>query len=150
MDEEPPEHARYAGHRQALARATDVEEGALIGEVLGDPDKVMAEAAVAGHLDDRAAALHLLPSYPAWAEKVAGLVEGRPFLALRLGEWTLFRAISLGAPWRAEELLAATDWLQRKVSESVTAPEALAVLAEHGRTRRIRNAAALQLSSRRR
>ncbi|MEV7548632.1 hypothetical protein AB0N89_03300 [Amycolatopsis sp. NPDC089917] len=146
MDDEPPEHARHAGYRLSLARVKDADEAALVAEVLGDPDTVMAESAVSGHLDDRAAALHLLPSYPAWADRIAGLVEGRLFLRRRLGEWTLLRAIVLGTPWRAEDLLVATDWLQRKVSEQSTSPEALAVLAEGGRTKRVRAAAARRLS----
>lgn len=142
VDVEPPEHARYADYRRALARVADADEAALVAEVLADPDRVMAEAAISGHLDDRAAALSPLSSYPDWAERMAGLVEGRAFLVRRLGEWALFRAIELNAPWAAEGLLAATDWLQRKVSECSTAPEALAVLAENGRTKRVRNAAA--------
>ncbi|AUI59427.1 hypothetical protein B1H26_19410 [Amycolatopsis sp. BJA-103] len=150
VDDEPPEHARYERHRLALAAVTEHDEAALVGAVLDDPDRVMAEAAIAGHIDARAAALHPLPSYPAWSETIAELIEDRPFLVRRLGEWTLFRAIALGDPWQAEDLTEATDWLQRKVSDSSASAEALAVLAERGRTKRVRNAAARKVSSRRR
>ncbi|WP_414938673.1 hypothetical protein [Amycolatopsis sp. cmx-11-51] len=115
MDVEPPQHARYTDYRRALARVADADEVVLVAEVLADPDRVMAEAAISGHLDDR--------------------------------------TITLNAPRATEDLLAATDWLQRKACECSTSPETLAVLAVlagNGRTKRVRNAASLKLSRRRR
>ncbi|MFC3455708.1 hypothetical protein [Amycolatopsis speibonae] len=45
VDDEPPEHVRYAAYRRGLAGVADAGEAALMLEVLGDPDRVMAEAA---------------------------------------------------------------------------------------------------------
>jgi hypothetical protein len=45
-------------------------------------------------------------------------------------------------------LIASSDWLQRKITVSLEAADALAVLAGHGRTKRIRNAAEANLRSR--
>ena len=39
-------------------------------------------------------------------------------------------------PWSADALIDASDWLQRKVAGSLTAPEELKILAEGGRTRK--------------
>jgi hypothetical protein len=63
-----------------------------------------------------------------------------PLVVQRVLEWSLYREITIGLPWTAETLVAASDWLQRKVSEDSSSPEALAVLATSGHTRRIRNA----------
>jgi hypothetical protein len=71
---------------------------------------------------------------------MTGTTSGYPFLEQRLREWTLFRAITLGLPWHPDALVESSDWLQRKTAAALNA-DALALLAEHGRTRRIRNAA---------
>ncbi|MFE3288948.1 hypothetical protein ACFXJJ_38395, partial [Streptomyces sp. NPDC059233] len=82
------------------------------------------------------------PRFPAWATMMATVVGDRAFLAGRLREWTLLRAIALDEPWTDEQLLSASDWFQRTATIlHVTSPAALSLLAEHGRTRRVRNAA---------
>ncbi|MFB9685404.1 hypothetical protein [Amycolatopsis plumensis] len=43
--------------------------------------------------------------------------------------------------WLEGELTSASDWLQRRACAEPAAPAALAVLAEQGRTRRVRAAA---------
>jgi hypothetical protein len=60
----------------------------------------MAEAAVAQHMDRRACGLHLGPAFEPWAEAMTRATAGHPFLVRRLQEWSLFRAIMLGQPWR--------------------------------------------------
>ncbi|MFJ4281960.1 hypothetical protein [Streptomyces massasporeus] len=136
----PAEHARYAAHLAELERVPDADEAGLVAGVLADPDPVMARAAVVRHLDRRAAQLYPEPVWEEWAEAMARVVTGHPFLALRLEEWSLFRAVALGLPWRPDDLLAASDRLQLKAADGTT-PEALRLLAESGRTKRIRNTA---------
>jgi hypothetical protein len=55
-----------------------------------------------------------------------------------------FRAVAQGGPWRADTLLASSDWLQLKVA-ATSHTEALRVLAERGRSRRIRHTARVNL-----
>nr|WP_202510752.1 hypothetical protein [Streptomyces sp. SID5643] len=130
-----------------LEQVGEADETALVGRVLGDPDRVMAEAAVVRHLDRRAAQLWPEPAWEEWAAAVTRVVTGRPFLVRRLEEWSLFRAIALRLPWRPEDLLASSDWLQLKAATGAGRPDALGVLdvldvlAEGGRTKRIRNTA---------
>ncbi|MFJ4081250.1 hypothetical protein ACIP2Z_20090 [Streptomyces iakyrus] len=143
---EPAEHARFAAYLVELEQVGEAEEMALVGRVLGDPDRVMAEAAVVRHLDRRAAQLWPEPAWEEWAAAVDRVVTRRPFLVRRLKEWSLFRAVSLQLPWSAEDLLASSDWLQLKAAagagpDALGVPDALDVLAEGGRTKRIRNAA---------
>ena len=123
-----------------LEQVADADEVDLVGAVLTDPDQVMAQSAVLRHLDRRAADLHLVPAFEPWAECMSQATTRHPFLARRLREWTLFRAIALRQHWRPDALLASSDWLQRKASAASNA-DALELLAERGRTKRIRHTA---------
>ncbi|AZM92715.1 hypothetical protein [Streptomyces sp. W1SF4] len=142
-DEEPPEHRRHAGYLRALDSVSEAEEAALVATVLRDEDAVMAESAVNHHLERRAAQQLTGPRFPAWAAMMATVIGDRAFLTRRLREWTLLRSLVLDEPWTDEEVLTASDWFQRTAAaaELVTSPAALSLLAEHGRTRRVRNAA---------
>jgi hypothetical protein len=88
-------------------------------------------------MDRRAADLHSRPGYEAWAQAMAQALIDRPFLARRLQEWSLFRAITLKLSWQSDDLLASSNWLQLKTATG-TNTEALEILAEAGRTKRIR------------
>ncbi|MFD7412474.1 hypothetical protein ACFVZ3_40695 [Kitasatospora purpeofusca] len=142
-DDEPPEHRRYAQYLLALESVAEAEEAGLLAAVLRDEDRSMAEAAVNQHLERRAAEQLTGPGFPAWAALTAEVVGERAFLVRRLREWTLLRSLALDEPWSEEELLTASDWFQRTVvtTRLVTSPAALGLLAERGRTRRVRNAA---------
>ncbi|MFJ8012873.1 hypothetical protein [Streptomyces sp. NPDC096339] len=146
-DDEPPEHRRYAEYLHALEAVAEADEAGVVADVLRDEDPVMAESAVALHMERRATDLLTAPGFAAWAEAMAPLVAGRAFLVRRLHEWTLLRAVELGEPWAADALIGASDWFQRMASttELVTSPDALGLLAERGRTRRVRTAASSRL-----
>lgn len=118
--------------------------------VLRDQDTAMANSAVGRHLDRRAADLLTDGKFTAWAQTLTEVIADRDFLTLRLREWTLLRTIALGEPWTAEELTGATDWFQRMAAATQIAPspEALRLLTERGRTRRVRNAVSQQLKHR--
>ncbi|MET8413545.1 hypothetical protein ABZV34_36820 [Streptomyces sp. NPDC005195] len=147
FDEEPPEHLRYRRYLQDLENVPETDEATLVATVLHDPDVSMSEAAVNRYLECWAADLLTDPAFTAWAQTMAMAIGDRPFLARRLREWSLLRAIALDEPWTAEELTTASDWFQRTATVVlvVTSPEALSLLAERGRTRRVRNAASRRL-----
>ncbi|MGW6873490.1 hypothetical protein [Streptomyces xanthophaeus] len=146
-DEEPPEHLRFARYRQALDAVAEADEAGLLAAVLRDEDEVMAEGAVGLHLDRRAADLLTGPGFDPWARVVSEVIAERRFLTRRLREWTLLRTVALDGAWSADELTGASDWFQRMAATTqiVTSPEALGLLAERGRTRRVRNAAGRRL-----
>lgn len=80
---------------------------------------------------------------------MARTVTGYPLLARRLREWSLLRAIKLQLPWHPDDLLAASNWLQLKAAaESSSA--AVAILADGGRTNRIRHTATAGIEQQRR
>jgi hypothetical protein len=142
--QELDEHVRFAAYLDELRQVPEADEADLVSQILTDPDQVMAQSAVLRHLDRRAADLHLGPAYEGWAQAMAQTVIGHPFLTRRLREWSLFRAITLQLPWHPDDLLTSSNWLQLKTAaESST--QAIEILAEGGRTKRIRNTASTSL-----
>ncbi|CNG55563.1 Uncharacterised protein [Mycobacterium tuberculosis] len=143
IGQEPDEHHRYRRYLQALEEATETDETQLVTTVLRDQDTTMAEAAVNQHLQRRAAQLLTDPVFTTWAQALATAITDRPFLIRRLHEWTLLKTIALDEPWIDEQLITASDWLQRTAASSqiITSRRALSLLADQGRTRRVRNAA---------
>ncbi|MBT2488048.1 hypothetical protein J7E96_05775 [Streptomyces sp. ISL-96] len=148
--DEPAEHRRFARYLEALEAVAEADEAELVAAVLRDQDATMADSAVGRHLDRRAAELLTDPRFTAWAHTLGEVIGDRDFLTRRLREWSLLRTIALGKPWAAEELTSASDWLQRMAATTqiLTSPEAIRLLAEHGRTHRVRNAANRQLQHR--
>ncbi|MFE6866133.1 hypothetical protein ACFVFS_06220 [Kitasatospora sp. NPDC057692] len=144
---DPDEHVRFARYRRAFDEVAPAEAAALVARVLTDPDRGMANSAVCEYLGRRAAELLADPGYPAWCREMTGAVAADDFSARRLTEWTLLRAMTLDEPWDTESLLAASNWLQLHSAEESSAPAVLDVLAEGGRTRRIRNTAKSRLSA---
>lgn len=143
----PDEHVRFAAYLGKLGHVADANEVDLVGRVLTDPDLTMAQSAVLRHLDRRAAVLYAGPDYEGWARAMTQATIDHPFLTQRLREWSLFRAITLKLPWQPENLLTSSNWLQLKTAAG-TNTEAIEILAEAGRTRRIRNAARISLNHR--
>ncbi|MFC8765937.1 hypothetical protein ACFUAG_35235 [Streptomyces sp. NPDC057193] len=143
----PDEHVRFAAYLEKLGHVADASEASLVKRVLTDPDLTMAQSAVLRHLDRRAAGLHLGPAYEGWAQAMTQATIDHPFLAQRLREWSLFRTITLKLPWQSENLLASSNWLQLKTAAG-TNTEAIEILAEAGRTKRIRNTAGISLNHR--
>jgi hypothetical protein len=140
----PDEHVRFAAYLDKLQQISDADELGLVSFVLTDPHRTMAQSAVLRHLDRRAADLYLGPAYERWAREMDLVVKGSPLLTQRLREWSLFRAIMLKLPWHREDLLASSNWLQLKTATEASA-RAIEILAEIGRTKRIRHAARTSL-----
>ncbi|MFH8663043.1 hypothetical protein [Streptomyces afghaniensis] len=59
----------------------------------------------------------------------------------------LLRTIALDEPWTAEALTAASDWFPRTAATTqiITLSDAFTLLAEQGRTHRVRNAASRRM-----
>ncbi|MEU1180836.1 hypothetical protein ABZ464_24920 [Streptomyces sp. NPDC005820] len=143
----PDEHVRFAAYLDKLGHVADANELDLVSRVLTDPDQTMARSAVLRHLDRRAAGLYPGPAYEGWAQAMTRATIDRPFLAQRLREWSLFRAITLKLRRQPEDLLASSNWLQLKTAAGANTG-AIEILAEAGRTKRIRNTARTGLNHR--
>jgi hypothetical protein len=136
---EPAEHARFHGYVRALSQVSDADECDVVAAVLRDPDRAMADSAVLGHLDCCAAALDEGEAFADRSHRIAPVLDGHELSERRLREWSLLKEIDSGQPWSTADLVVASDWLQLRVAERAGSREALAVVAEHGRTSRIRN-----------
>jgi hypothetical protein len=143
LGQEPSEHRRFARYLHALEAVAETGEADLVAAVLRDPDAAMAESAVGRHMDRRASQLLTAPAFTGWASAMAEVIAERAFLTRRLGEWSLLRSIVLDEPWAVEKVTGASDWFQRlaTTTQIVSSLDALRLLADNGRTRRIRNAA---------
>ncbi|GAA2962758.1 hypothetical protein [Actinokineospora diospyrosa] len=124
-----------AGLRFAWYRAADPsDEAAFLAAVLRDPDPPTATAAAIARIDDRA---QRGPGFARWAARVRPAVAAAEPVAARLAEWCLLHDAFAGRPVAPGAVLAASDWAQRTLATTVDG-ELLALLAEHGRTRRVR------------
>ncbi|CRK59565.1 hypothetical protein [Alloactinosynnema sp. L-07] len=124
------EHLRFEWYRDARP----ADERAFLEHVLRDPDEAMAVAAVVSRIEEKARSA---ADYCAWAEAVAPAVARVDFVRERLAEWRLLRDVFAGLPVDPAAVLAASDWAQRKLA-AVAVGDLLVLLAEHGRTRRVR------------
>ena len=148
MSSEPAEHTRFHDYLRTLSQVSDADENTIIADVLTDPDHTMADAAILGHLDRRAATLDDGEAFNTWSQQLAGVLHGRVLPEQRLREWSLIKDIDSGRTRNTADLVEASDWLQRHLAEHTASQQALAVLADQGRTRRIRNSARARLERR--
>ncbi|WP_329345649.1 hypothetical protein [Streptomyces microflavus] len=116
--------------------------------ILRDSDTAMAQSVIVRHLDRRASQLLTDEEFVPWAREMAEINVEREFLVRRLREWTLLRSIAVGEPWGSEEVGSGSDWFQRKAVETLSSPAVLTLLAEAGRTRRVRGDASRRLRQR--
>jgi hypothetical protein len=144
--EVPEEHLRFARYLHELADVRPEDEAGLVEMVLRDADTTMAQSAVVRHLDRRAAELLTDSAFPDWCRALSSVIVDREFLVHRLREWMLLRSVAMGDSWRPAELVGASDWFQRTASQMVTSAAALRLLADSGRTRRVRAAASRRLA----
>jgi hypothetical protein len=134
-------HARFRELTAAVREGRPEDDAALLATLLAEPDRVMAESVLALLVDCRAEGLGSAAAFATWAEQVLDRVGHDGFIARRVQEWGLFKALQSGAPVDQEALAAATNWLQRKVVEEADSAAVLAVLGKVGRTKRVRNMA---------
>jgi hypothetical protein len=134
-------HVRFHGLSAAVRDGGPDGDPALIVALLAEPDRIMAESVLMGLVDSRAEGLGSAASLAVWAQPVVGMVGADGFVARRVQEWLLFKALQSGEPVDREALGAASNWLQRKVVEEADSAAVLAVLGETGRTKRVRNLA---------
>lgn len=140
-------HARFACYTSLLERISPGAENelALTAAILGDPDEAMGQAVLVGHLARRAWELSSSAAYRAWRLSVGEVIMQTSFLWNRASEWESFWCWCEGQPIAAFELRTMSDWLQRRLADHTDQMHVLALLAEHGRTKRVRHTAAARL-----
>ncbi|MEU3395133.1 hypothetical protein [Streptomyces filamentosus] len=127
-------HARWELYRTALA--VDAARPALLAAVAAEPDGALA-AGVVGEVLERVPRAER----GTWVGALAPAV--RAFCARRADELGILEDLRAGTgatgPGQVEGW---SDWLQLRIAAEVSDPPVLRALAEAGRTKRIRRAAA--------
>lgn len=143
------EHVRWALYRRVVAAVAAREhrdDKEIVATIVRDPVDLVAKSAVVELVDAVAAQTTDPAAFHAWATEfdpeLDHLSEGqRAFVRQRVRDWTLYLTIETGHEPTAAELDGATNWMQRLIADHSTSRPALALLAETGRTRKIRNIA---------
>lgn len=144
------EHVRWSAYRKVIAVAAAGQhrddDRALVATLLRDPVDLVAKSAVVELVDAIAMKTTDPATYRRWAAdlapELAGLADGHhEFVRRRVHDWSLYLAIQTGHTPTAAELNNVTNWMQRLLADSATSRATLALLAETGRTKKIRNVA---------
>ncbi len=147
------EHLRTAAYRRVVAAVVASgsrereRERVVVDVLLRDPHEWGAKTAVVALVDGVARRAGGLGGFRAWAEETrvaAGRFRGeghRAFVRRRIDDWVLWHAAREGRVPTAGELAEATDWMQRLLAGQSTSAPVLTLLAESGRTRKVRDVA---------
>jgi hypothetical protein len=117
-----------------------------VATIVRDPVDLVAKSAVVELVDAIAPKTTDPAAFRAWAAtfdpELDHLSAGqRAFVRQRVHDWTLYLAIETGHDPTTADLTGVTNWMQRHLAEHSTSRTALALLAETGRTKKIRNVA---------
>ncbi|AXK34052.1 hypothetical protein DVA86_16680 [Streptomyces armeniacus] len=144
------EHVRSSAYGRvvsvtASSRSRD-RDGAIVATILRDPIEVVSKAAVVD-LVDRIARKAIGPAeFRQWS---AGLLPetdrlhpgNSEFIRRRIHDWVFCLSVNDGHVPSPGELAEVTRWMQRLLAQESTSPPVLALLAESGVTRKVRNIA---------
>ncbi|WP_199547546.1 hypothetical protein [Streptomyces sp. N35] len=158
------EHAMTDGHVRSAAYQRVVlvtaashsreRDRAIVATILRDPDEMASKTAVVALVDRIAMKAPGPAEFRQWS---AGLLPEldrlrtqafREFIRRRIDDWHFRLSIEDGHLPTPGELAQVTDWMQRVLAERSTSPVVLALLAESGSTKKIRNIAKNRAGSR--
>ncbi|MFF0739221.1 hypothetical protein ACFYVL_02370 [Streptomyces sp. NPDC004111] len=152
------EHVRVAAYLRviavtAAARSRD-RDRATVAAIVRDPYESGARTAVVALVDSIALKSSGPEEFRRWTAELLPetdrlTVEGhRAFVRRRIEDWLLHLSVEEGRVPTRDELAEATHWMQRRLADKATSPAVLALLAESGTTRKIRNTAKNRAGSR--
>ncbi|MFI5801777.1 hypothetical protein [Streptomyces sp. NPDC051561] len=137
----------------AAARSRD-RDRAVVATIVRDPDASAAKTAVVALVDSIARKVTGPAEFRQWSAGLLPEIDRlqeeslREFIVRRVDDWLLQLSIEDGQVPTPAELAQATYWMQRRLAENSTSPAVLALLAESGSARKIRNIAKNRAASR--
>ncbi|WP_370935333.1 hypothetical protein [Amycolatopsis sp. cg13] len=144
------EHVRSAAYRRVISASGGADRRELAAVLVRDPEPLTAKTAVvelvdhlAGETADPAEFLRRAAEIVEEAGRLAP-AKDREFVRQRVRDWELWLETENGRVLDVADLESASDWMQRRLADFSASRQVLALLAEHGRTKRIRNTAASQ------
>ncbi|MFJ6512200.1 hypothetical protein ACIQMO_35240 [Streptomyces sp. NPDC091406] len=152
------EHVRSSAYRRVVSAAASSRsrerDHATVATILRDPIEVVSKSAVVDLVDRMAMEVTGLEAFRQWtAELLPELnqfkAEGnREFVRRRMHDWLFYLSVKEGHMPTSAELAKVTRWMQRTLAEGATPSAVLALLAESGSSRKIRNIARNRAGSR--
>ncbi|MGW8488148.1 hypothetical protein [Streptomyces sp. NPDC055886] len=152
------EHVRSSAYRRVVSAAASSRsrerDRATLATILRDPVEVVSKSAVVELVDRVAMEVDGREAFRQWtAELLPELdrfkAEGnREFVRCRMHDWLFYLSVKEGHMPTSAELAKATRWMQRTLAEGATPSAVLALLAESGSSRKIRNIARNRAGSR--
>ncbi|WP_331769582.1 hypothetical protein OG948_38185 (plasmid) [Embleya sp. NBC_00888] len=152
------EHVRSSAYRRvvlvtASSRSRD-RDRAIVATILRDPIEMVSKSAVVALVDRIATKVTGPAEFRQWSAELLPEIgrletEGyREFIRRRIHDGLSYLSIEDGHVPTPVELAKVTDWMQRVLAEGSTSPAVLALLAESGSSKKIRNIAKNRAGSR--
>jgi hypothetical protein len=152
------EHVRSSAYQRvvsvtAAAQSRDGDR-ATVATILRDPNEMTSRTAVVDLVDKLAMKATSAADFRQWSAEILPetdrfATEGnREFLSHRVRDWLFYLSIKDGRVPDPAELADVTDWMQRLLAEESTSLPVLAMLADSGSTKKIRNVAKNRARSR--
>ncbi|MFI6586805.1 hypothetical protein [Embleya sp. NPDC050493] len=153
------EHVRSAAYRRvvlvtASSRSRD-RDRAIVATILRDPMEMVSKSAVVDLVDRIATRATGPAEFRRWSAELLPEIDHlktedhREFIRRRIHDWLFYLSIEDGHVPTSVELAKVADRMQRLLAEKSTSPAVLALLAESGSSRKIRNIAKNRAGSRR-
>ncbi|MCX5200207.1 hypothetical protein OG897_01835 [Streptomyces sp. NBC_00237] len=151
-------HVRSCAYRRvvqvtAAARSRDGDR-AIVAAILRDPDEMASKTAVVDLVDRIARKATGAAEFRRWSAELLPETDRltgesyREFIRGRVHDWLFYLSVEDGQVPTASELADVTYWMQRLLAEGSRSLPVLALLAESGSERKIRNIAANRSRSR--
>jgi hypothetical protein len=145
------EHVRSTAYQRimAVAAASEGREGdrELVATIVRDPSEMTAKTAVVDLVDRIATKTADPAEFRRWSAEILpetdrfATAANREFVRRRVRDRLFWLSVEDGHVPAEAELAEVTPWMQRLLAEESTSPPVLALLAESGGTRKIRNIA---------
>jgi hypothetical protein len=154
------EHVRSSAYHKVIAVVAASQcrdnDRTVVATVLRDPVELVSKTVVVKLVDNVARKMNDPIEFQQWAARLVPeidhltAVQHRAFLHRRIHDWTIYLTIMAGRTPTTAEMASITHWMQRLIATESTSLRVLAILAETGCTRKIRNIARNHADGRRR
>ncbi|WP_432093687.1 hypothetical protein [Streptomyces sp. bgisy100] len=145
------EHVRSSAYQRvvsvtASSRSRD-RDRAMVATILRDPIEMVSKTAVVALVDRIAMEVTGPAEFRQWSSELLPEIDrftaegNREFLRRRIHDWLFHLSVKDGHVPTPAELAEVTYWMQRFLATGSTSPAVLALLAEFGSSKKIRNIA---------